>query len=48
MKSDDAVGVPAAAAPTLVAKLAFLAAALFCLTPYSSPGIALAAGLALP
>ena len=38
---------PRATGPSLWGKLAFLAAALFCLTSYASPGIALAAGLAV-
>jgi len=33
--------------PSWLAKLAFMAAVCFCLTPYASPGIALAVGLAL-
>ena len=47
MKSNADVTGPVPPGPSLVAKLAFLAVALFCLTPYGSPGIALAAGLAL-
>ena len=44
----DAVGVcPPSSGPSLLARMAFLGAALFCLTSYASPGIALAAGLAL-
>ena len=45
MKSDAAVICPLIPGPCLLARLAFLAAALFCLTSYASPGIALAAGL---
>jgi hypothetical protein len=31
----------------VIGRVAFAAAALFCITPYASPGIALAAGLVL-
>ncbi len=47
MTNDAAATVPAAPGPSLLAKLALLVAVVVCLTPYGSPGIALAAGLAL-
>ena len=51
MESEPACMNPVAAiaedGPSLLAKLAFLAVSLFCLTPYASPGIALALGLVL-
>ena len=47
MQGDAVLICPPPAGPSRVAKLAFLAATLFCLTSYASPGIALAAGLGL-
>ncbi len=47
MKSDAAVTGPMPPVPSLLAKLTFIVALLLCLSPYGSPGAALAAGLAL-
>ena len=47
MKSDATLIGPVTPGSSLVAKLAFLGAVLFCLTSYASPGLALAAGLTL-
>ena len=47
MSSDAATASPVTSGASLWAKAIFVAAALFCLTAYASPGIALAAGLAI-
>ena len=47
MSSDAAAVGPVTPGPSLWAKVIFVAAALFCLSTYASPGIALAAGLAI-
>ena len=44
MKNNSITGSPATSP---LASLTFMLAAIFCLTPYSSPGIALAVGLTM-